>query len=115
MTQAWGVNWYHFTAEHLPRIMVFLDVLLENEDVMIAVHFRVHCFNKELGAHVALLNLLGIKRQRIVRVKKEVRSRRITIHNNKDNNNDTENRSIVHQIAAWSLQGRRVAGEWYHK
>lgn len=36
MTQEWGPNYYHFTVEHLPRIMVFLDVLLENEDIRVS-------------------------------------------------------------------------------
>lgn len=79
MTQEWGPNWYHFTVEHLPRIMVLLDVLLENEDIGIAVHFhghdKWHDFHDEYDAHVELLGLLGIKRQRIILVMKEVRQK----------------------------------------
>ena len=81
MNQEWGPNWYHFSVEHLPRIMVFLDVLLENEDIMIAVHFhghdRWHDFEKEYDAHVELLGFLGIERQRIILVMKEVRAQRV--------------------------------------
>lgn len=36
MTQEWGPNYYHFTVEHLPRIMVFLDVLLEHKDIKVS-------------------------------------------------------------------------------
>lgn len=79
MTQEWGPNWYHFTIEHLPRIMVFLDVLLEHEDIRIAVHHhghdQWHDEGKEYDAHVELLELLGIRRERIVLVPDEVRLR----------------------------------------
>lgn len=76
MTQEWGPNWYHFTVEHLPRIMVFLDVLLENEDIKIAVHNhghdKWHDTRKEYEAHLELLGLLGIARERVILVDDEV-------------------------------------------
>lgn len=78
ITQEWGPNWYHFTVEHLPRITVFLDVLLENEDIKIAVHHhghdKWHDEGKEYDAHVELLGLLGIRRECIILVKGEVRA-----------------------------------------
>lgn len=76
MTQRWGPNWYHFTIEHLPRITVLPDVLLENEEIGIALRHHGHdCWHDEqheLDAHFELLELLGIKKERIILVKNEV-------------------------------------------
>lgn len=36
MTQKYPPNYYHFVVEHLPRIMFFLDVLLDNEDIEVS-------------------------------------------------------------------------------
>ena len=81
MTQEWGPNWYHFTIEHLPRITVFLDVLLDNEDIKIAVHYHGqdawHDMSKEYDAHVEVLGLLGIKRERIITVESDVRQQNV--------------------------------------
>lgn len=35
MSQEWAPNHYHFLIEHLPRIMVFLDVLRKHEDIKV--------------------------------------------------------------------------------
>eukprot|EP00903_Cladosiphon_okamuranus_P015446 g14266.t1 len=76
MSQEWGPNWYHFTVEHLPRIMAFLDVLLENDDIKIAVHHhghdKWHDTGREYDAHLEMLAMLGIRRERILLVKEEI-------------------------------------------
>lgn len=54
MAQEWGPNYYHFTVEHLPRITLALDILIENPDIMVsaAVWFPF------LGDHPVFANSL---------------------------------------------------------
>ncbi|CAM9134740.1 unnamed protein product [Ectocarpus fasciculatus] len=70
MTQDWGPNYYHFTVEHLPRITLALDILLENPEIMIAVHYhdidRWHDTTTELEAHMDMFEILGISKKRII-------------------------------------------------
>jgi len=35
LTQAWSDSYYHFVAESLPRISLFLDVLLRYTDIKV--------------------------------------------------------------------------------
>ncbi|CAN0371292.1 unnamed protein product, partial [Pylaiella littoralis] len=74
MTQEYTPNHYHFTVEHLPRIMVFLDVLLENEDIKIALHYHKpdHDLPHAYKVHAELLELLGINRERIIHVEEDI-------------------------------------------
>ncbi|CAM9129006.1 unnamed protein product [Ectocarpus sp. 12 AP-2014] len=76
MAQEWGPNYYHFTVEHLPRITLALDVLLENPDIMIVMHHhghdKWHDTSAELEAHMELFELIGISRERIVYTSHEV-------------------------------------------
>ncbi|CAB1105986.1 unnamed protein product [Ectocarpus sp. CCAP 1310/34] len=76
MTQDWGPNYYHFTVEHLPRITLALDILLENSEIMIAVHYhdtdKWHDTSTELEAHMGMFEILGISRERIILVKTRI-------------------------------------------
>ncbi|CAB1118780.1 unnamed protein product [Ectocarpus sp. CCAP 1310/34] len=76
MAQEWGPNYYHFTVEHLPRITLALDILLENPDIMIVMHHhghdKWHDTSVELEAHMELFELIGISRERIVYTSHEV-------------------------------------------
>ncbi|CAM9539364.1 unnamed protein product [Ectocarpus sp. 4 AP-2014] len=75
MTQEWNPNYYHFTVEHLPRITVMLDVLLENPDIMIAMHYSQHDklhhggFSNEIETHMDLFEILGVSRDRVLVMK----------------------------------------------
>ncbi|CAM9442082.1 unnamed protein product [Ectocarpus fasciculatus] len=70
MAQEWGPNYYHFTVEHLPRITLALDILIENPDIMVLMHHhgrdKWHDTSTEIDAHMELFELLGISRERII-------------------------------------------------
>ncbi|CAM9911010.1 unnamed protein product [Ectocarpus fasciculatus] len=79
MTQEWNPNYYHFTAEHLPRITLMLDVLLENPEIMIAMHYSQHDklhhgggVSKEIETHMEMFEILGINRERVVLAQKQL-------------------------------------------
>ncbi|CAM9799475.1 unnamed protein product [Ectocarpus sp. 6 AP-2014] len=78
MTQEWNPNYYHFTVEHLPRITLMLDVLLENPDIMIAMHYSQHDklhqggFSNEIETHMEMFEILGISRDRVVLAMKQM-------------------------------------------
>ncbi|CAM9445961.1 unnamed protein product [Ectocarpus fasciculatus] len=70
MAQRWSPNYYHFTAEHLPRITLALDILLENPEIMISMHFYQHDrLHHEISAvqdvEMQMLEILGINRTRV--------------------------------------------------
>lgn len=37
MTQEWGPSHYHFMVEHLPRITVMRDVLLQQKEIKVSL------------------------------------------------------------------------------
>ncbi|CBN75966.1 conserved unknown protein [Ectocarpus siliculosus] len=77
MTQEWTPNYYHFTVEHLPRITLGLDILLENPEIMISMHFyQPDPLHDDISAvqevQMEMLEILGINRKRVVFVNKEM-------------------------------------------
>ncbi|CBN75965.1 conserved unknown protein [Ectocarpus siliculosus] len=77
MTQEWTPNYYHFTVEHLPRITLGLDILLENPEIMISMHFYQrdplhHDISAVQEVQMEMLEILGINRKRVVFVNTEM-------------------------------------------
>ncbi|CAM9841386.1 unnamed protein product [Ectocarpus sp. 4 AP-2014] len=77
ISQDWGPNYYHFTVEHLPRITLALDILLENPEIKIAVHRYQHDhLHGDLTAvrevHMEMLEILGISRDRVIFAHKQI-------------------------------------------
>ncbi|CAN0342528.1 unnamed protein product [Ectocarpus sp. 6 AP-2014] len=77
MTQEWTPNYYHFTVEHLPRITLGLDILLENPEIMISMHYyQPDPLHDDISAvqevHMEMLEILGINRKRVVFANKEM-------------------------------------------
>ncbi|CAM9862224.1 unnamed protein product [Ectocarpus sp. 4 AP-2014] len=77
MTQEWTPNYYHFTVEHLPRITLALDILLENPEIAISMHYYQrdplhHDISAVQEVQMEMLEILGIKRQRVVFVNREM-------------------------------------------
>ncbi|CAB1120095.1 unnamed protein product [Ectocarpus sp. CCAP 1310/34] len=77
MAQEWSPNYYHFTAEHLPRITLMLDVLLDNPDIIISMHFyEKDIIHENISAvhevQMEMLEILGISRERVVLVDQQM-------------------------------------------
>ncbi|CAM9134821.1 unnamed protein product [Ectocarpus fasciculatus] len=77
MAQEWSPNYYHFTVEHLPRITLALDILLENPEIMISMHYYQHDpLHHDISAvrevQMEMLEILGINRNRIVFAREEM-------------------------------------------
>ncbi|CAN0163607.1 unnamed protein product, partial [Ectocarpus fasciculatus] len=77
MAQRWGPTYYHFTAEHLPRITLALDILLEHPEIMISMHpYQHEPLHNDISAvqdvEMQMLEILGINRTRVVPLRHEV-------------------------------------------
>ncbi|CAB1103954.1 unnamed protein product [Ectocarpus sp. CCAP 1310/34] len=77
MTQEWTPNYYHFTVEHLPRITLALDILLENPEIAISMHYyQRDPLHQDISAvqevQMEMLEILGINRKRVVFVNREM-------------------------------------------
>ncbi|CAM9294613.1 unnamed protein product, partial [Ectocarpus sp. 13 AM-2016] len=77
MTQEWTPNYYHFTVEHLPRITLALDILLENPEITISMHYYQrdplhHDISAVQEVQMEMLEILGINRKRVVFVNREM-------------------------------------------
>ncbi|CAM9897772.1 unnamed protein product [Ectocarpus fasciculatus] len=71
IAQQWSPNYYHFMAEHLPRITLALDLLHENPEIKISMHYyQFDPLHPDIAAvrevQMEMLEILGINRNRVV-------------------------------------------------